>query len=169
MSPLIGNHDKGRFMAYADNDLPGPQGAKDEEVGWVTPPKVDDSSNYAKIELAQAFLLSVDGVPMIYYGDELGMTGGGDPDNRRDMRFGDDVAPAEQRVLRNFESLTRNSGPAFRSAQWQSAGFGGGKRLARFCPCAAKRSRSVCLQPCRKDGRASVPGRARAGRWQLYG
>ncbi len=117
MSPLIGNHDKGRFMAYADGDLPDPKGAKEEEVGWAAPPKVDDSANYARIELAQAFLFSVDGVPMVYYGDELGMTGAGDPDNRRDMRFGDDVTPAEQSVLHNFENLTqiRNRHPALRN------------------------------------------------------
>ncbi len=117
MSPLIGNHDKGRFMAYADSDLPDPKGAKEEEVGWVTPPKVDQPSNYAKIELAQAFLLAVDGVPMIYYGDELGMSGAGDPDNRRDMRFGEDVTDPEKKVLRHFKTLTqiRSRHPALRS------------------------------------------------------
>ena len=46
-----------------------------------------------------------DGVPMIYYGDEIGMTGAGDPDNRRDMRFGDQVSADEQRVLANFTKL----------------------------------------------------------------
>jgi cyclomaltodextrinase len=107
MSPLIGNHDKGRFMAYADNDLPDPKGTKEEEVGWVAPPTVNDPANYARIELAQAFLLAIDGVPMIYYGDEIGMTGAGDPDNRRDMRFGDDVTVAEKSVRNNFEKLTR--------------------------------------------------------------
>ena len=117
MSPLIGNHDKGRFMAYADGDLPDPKGAKDEEVGWSAPPKVDDLASYSKIQLAEAFLLSVDGVPMIYYGDELGMTGAGDPDNRRDMRFDNDVTPAEQKVLHNFENLTqiRARHPALRN------------------------------------------------------
>jgi glycosidase len=28
------------------------------------------------------------GIPMIYYGDEIGMRGGGDPDNRRDFPGG---------------------------------------------------------------------------------
>lgn len=107
MSPLIGNHDKGRFMAYADGDLPDPNGMKDEEVGWSAPPKVDDVTSYAKIQLAEAFLLSIDGVPMIYYGDELGMTGAGDPDNRRDMRFDDNLTPGEQKVLHNFQGLTQ--------------------------------------------------------------
>jgi glycosidase len=109
MSPLIGNHDKGRFMAYADGDLPGPNGVKDEEVGWSTPPKVDDVASHPKIQLAEAFLLSIDGVPMIYYGDEFGMTGAGDPDNRRDMRFDDKLTPDEQKVLRNFEELRKSA------------------------------------------------------------
>ncbi len=122
MSPLIGNHDKGRFMAYADGDLPDPQGAKEEEVGWVAPPRVDDGVSYARIKLAQAFLFAIDGVPMIYYGDEFGMTGAGDPDNRRDMRFGNDVTEAEQDVLANFEALTkiRARHPALRSGSRRS-------------------------------------------------
>jgi len=115
MSPLIGNHDKGRFMAYADGELPV-TGVKDEEVGWKDPPKVRDPGSYNKIELAQAFLMSIDGVPMIYYGDEIGMTGAGDPDNRRDMRFGDQVTPDEKRVVENFKKLgaIRRQHPALR-------------------------------------------------------
>lgn len=116
MSPLVGNHDKGRFMAYADGDLPDPAFAKEEEAGWKKPPKVDDPSNYKKLELAQAFLMSIDGVPMIYYGDEIGMTGAGDPDNRRDMRFGDQISPGEKQVLDNFKKLgvIRKDHPALR-------------------------------------------------------
>jgi glycosidase len=116
MSPLIGNHDKGRFMAYADGELPDPNGMKDEEVGWKNPPKVRDPSNYKKLELAQAFLMSIDGVPMIYYGDEIGMTGAGDPDNRRDMRFGNQVSANGKSVLTNFEKLgaIRRAHPALR-------------------------------------------------------
>lgn len=106
MSPLIGNHDKGRFMAYADGDLPDPKIEKEEEVGWQKPPSVDDPQNYRKIEMAQALLLSDDGVPMIYYGDEFGMTGAGDPDNRRDMRFDDQLSAPEKSVLADFRKLT---------------------------------------------------------------
>ena len=41
-------------------------------------------------DLARAFtfLFSVRGMPMIYYGDEIGMHGGDDPDNRRDFPGG---------------------------------------------------------------------------------
>jgi cyclomaltodextrinase len=116
MSPLVGNHDKGRFMAYADGELPGKSGEKDEEIGWKNPPTVHDPANYGKLELAQAFLMSIDGVPMIYYGDEIGMTGAGDPDNRRDMRFGNKISGDENSVLSNFAKLgeIRRDHPALR-------------------------------------------------------
>jgi 1,4-alpha-glucan branching enzyme len=72
--------------------------------------------HYSKLELAQAFLMSIDGVPMVYYGDEIGMTGAGDPDNRRDMRFDDQVSADEKRVLTNFQKLgaIRREHPALR-------------------------------------------------------
>ena len=116
MSSLIGNHDKGRFLAYADGDLPDAKIKKEEEVGWEKPPKVDQPESYQKLELAQTFLLTNDGVPMIYYGDEFGMTGAGDPDNRRDMRFGKALSKPETVVLENFARLgkIRRDHPALR-------------------------------------------------------
>ena len=41
-----------------------------------------------KEKLAMALTLAVRGIPELYYGDELGMGGGGDPDNRRDFPGG---------------------------------------------------------------------------------
>ena len=36
------------------------------------------------------------GIPLIYYGDEIGLAGGGDPDNRRMMPWNDDqLLPAQ--------------------------------------------------------------------------
>jgi glycosidase len=40
------------------------------------------------LQLAFTFLLTTRGTPMIYYGDEIGMRGGGDPNNRRDFPGG---------------------------------------------------------------------------------
>lgn len=40
------------------------------------------------LKLAQAFLMTTRGTPLLYYGDELAMPGGGDPDNRRDFPGG---------------------------------------------------------------------------------
>jgi glycosidase len=37
---------------------------------------------------AFSFLFTTRGIPMVYYGDEIGMPGGNDPDNRRDFPGG---------------------------------------------------------------------------------
>lgn len=116
MSPLLGNHDKSRFMAYADGDLPHAEESDEEEVGWKFPPQVDNASAYEKLKLGLTFVLSLDGVPMIYYGDEIGMSGAGDPDNRRMMRWGDDVTAAENSVREHFSKVAavRHKHPALR-------------------------------------------------------
>ena len=116
MSPLIGNHDKSRFMAFADGDLPDPKIAKEEDVGWTKPPRVDNPASYDKLKLAIGFLLSIDGVPMVYYGDEVGLTGAGDPDNRR-MMPAEDMLGAEQKSVREYFSkmaALRSAHPALR-------------------------------------------------------
>jgi glycosidase len=45
------------------------------------------------LAMAFTFLLTTRGIPMIYYGDEIGLRGGGDPDNRRDFPGGFPDAP----------------------------------------------------------------------------
>lgn len=40
------------------------------------------------LQLAFTYLLTARGTPLIYYGDEIAMPGGGDPDNRRDFPGG---------------------------------------------------------------------------------
>lgn len=40
------------------------------------------------LRMAFSYLLTARGTPLIYYGDEIGMTGGRDPDNRRDFPGG---------------------------------------------------------------------------------
>jgi cyclomaltodextrinase len=116
MSPLLGNHDKARFMAYADGDLPHPEESDEEEVGWKDPPRVDNPQAYEKLKLGLTFVLSVDGVPMIYYGDEIGKSGAGDPDNRRMMRWGDEVTAEENAVREHFSKVAavRHKHPALR-------------------------------------------------------
>ena len=64
------------------------------------------------LKQAFTFLLTTRGIPMIYYGDEVGMTGGDDPDNRRDFPGGwkeDTVGrTAEQEgLLQTVRNLTR--------------------------------------------------------------
>jgi glycosidase len=60
---FLGNHDTARFM--------GEKGATRE-----------------KLKAAFALLLTMRGIPQLYYGDEIGMPGSGDPDNRHDFPGG---------------------------------------------------------------------------------
>jgi glycosidase len=48
----------------------------------------EPGSSPAKLKLAFGLTLTLRGIPEIYYGDEIGMPGGGDPDNRRDFPGG---------------------------------------------------------------------------------
>jgi glycosidase len=47
-----------------------------------------EGSTPAKLKLAFGLTLTLRGIPEIYYGDEIGMPGGTDPDNRRDFPGG---------------------------------------------------------------------------------
>ena len=47
-----------------------------------------EGSSPAKLRLAFGLTLTLRGIPEVYYGDEIGMPGGGDPDNRRDFPGG---------------------------------------------------------------------------------
>jgi neopullulanase len=47
-----------------------------------------DGSSVAKQKLAFGLTLTLRGIPEIYYGDEIGMPGGADPDNRHDFPGG---------------------------------------------------------------------------------
>jgi glycosidase len=61
--PFFANHDVPRFAG-----LPG--------------------ASVEQLKLAFALTLTLRGIPELYYGDEIGMSGGGDPDNRRDFPGG---------------------------------------------------------------------------------
>ena len=63
---FLENHDTPRFYHLAGGD------AKPEEA-------------LARTRLALTFLLTTRGIPQLYYGAELAMDGGENPDNRRDM------------------------------------------------------------------------------------
>jgi glycosidase len=72
----------------------------------------------AKLKLAFGLVLTLRGIPQLYYGDEIAMPGGGDPDNRRDFPGGwsDDPKNAftfagrtaeQQDVLQYVQTLLR--------------------------------------------------------------
>jgi glycosidase len=62
MLTILGTHDTARLLTLCDER---------EEL----------------VSLLFAFLFSMPGAPMVYYGDEIGMSGGNDPDCRRSMQW----------------------------------------------------------------------------------
>jgi glycosidase len=104
MGNLMDSHDKVRYMAYADGDVSTTSGDA-KEIGWKDPPQVNNPLSYQKARLYLAYILTIPGVPVIYYGDEIGMTGAADPDNRRPMRFNDDLSKDEQVMLKSVKKL----------------------------------------------------------------
>jgi glycosidase len=113
MSPFLGNHDIPRFMSEAAGQLVGD--SRDQAFNNPPPPPSSDEP-YERMALAWTFTLTQRGVPLIYYGDEIGMPGAGDPDNRRMMRFGADLNPREQRLLEHVQRLgtLRSTHPGLR-------------------------------------------------------
>jgi glycosidase len=103
MGNIMDSHDKIRYMAYADGDLSINDG-RAGDFAWNNPPKVDDPKSYDKLKLHLAYILTIPGVPIIYYGDEIGMTGAADPDNRRMMRFGYDL---DKNEIQAFEDVSK--------------------------------------------------------------
>ncbi len=115
MGNIMDSHDKNRYIAYADGDLELWQWNAVEE-GWNNPPEVNFESSYFKTELYLAYMMTIPGLPVIYYGSEFGMTGASDPDNRRMMRFGDKLSSSESGMLEIVQKLVsiRNNHSALR-------------------------------------------------------
>jgi len=96
MSYISGNHDRARFISYASGKLKFDEDIK--YVGWNKHIVVTDKASYQKLDMLNAFNMTIPGIPCIYYGDEIGMAGAGDPDSRRMMRFNN---------LTDFEQQTK--------------------------------------------------------------
>ena len=106
MGNLIDSHDQIRFIALADKDLTL-QSENGKELGWTNPPQVDDTLSYRRQRLFQSFILTIPGTPVVYYGNEIGLSGADDPDNRRMMRFGEELSGAERRMLGRVRKIVQ--------------------------------------------------------------
>jgi glycosidase len=85
MGNITGNQDMSRFISYASGALSFTE--DDREAGWKRDIQVKDTVGYRKLAALEAFNMTIPGIPVIYYGDEYGMAGAADPDNRRMMKF----------------------------------------------------------------------------------
>jgi glycosidase len=106
MSTFIGNQDLPRSIHFAEQTMPswlsmgatGTQGIQNAVTyngefqpnsdTWTQEPAPEtDPNTYERLANAFAVTLTTKGAPLIYYGDEIGLPGAGDPDNRRMMMW----------------------------------------------------------------------------------
>jgi glycosidase len=104
MGNITGNHDKPRFLSLAGGDM-SLWCPDDKAEGWHRKVGVgDNTKGYARLSLMKALISTVPGVPCVYQGDEYGIPGANDPDNRYMMEF-DGYNEYQQRELASTKAL----------------------------------------------------------------
>jgi glycosidase len=98
MGHFFGSHDVPRAISIAANNVGDP---------WTSRPPAQETnqSAFQRLQLAQAFLLTYNSIPILWMGDEFGMPGSSDPDNRRMMRFDSALSASEKAALANLQKL----------------------------------------------------------------
>ncbi|MFN3951859.1 MAG: alpha-amylase family glycosyl hydrolase [Thermaurantimonas sp.] len=87
MGNITGNQDRPRFISLASGDVRFDEDTK--LAGYTRQIGKPQPIAYLKLQMLTAFNMALAGIPILYYGDEIGMPGANDPDNRRMMKFTD--------------------------------------------------------------------------------
>lgn len=98
MARILDNHDTVRFISVAAGD--GFGDPWDEPATQPTEPEP-----YRRLGLAQAVVFTLPGIPVVYQGDEIGVAGAGDPDNRRVMPPEDELLPPQLELRDTVQRL----------------------------------------------------------------
>lgn len=95
MMNLVGSHDTARVLTVANGDR-------------------------ERVRCAFSAMFALPGIPLVYYGDEIGLPGGDDPDCRRAMPWDSAEWDHAQLALIGFLSGLRTAHPALRSGSYRS-------------------------------------------------
>ncbi len=102
MATVLGNHDVPRFASVAAGDTSGD--------GFSPAAQPTDPKVYRRQAAAFGVLFTIPGAPIVYYGDEVGLAGRGDPDVRRPFPA-EATLSVDQRALRTtVQALGRARG-----------------------------------------------------------
>ena len=85
MGNISGNQDRPRFVSLASGHVSPNEDTKLAGYTRATPKATD--AGLDRLAMLHAFNCAIPGIPVCYYGDEVGLEGANDPDNRRDMDF----------------------------------------------------------------------------------
>ncbi len=100
MVDMVGNQDLARFITKAD-----PNTRNLQNNAWDNLPGAPAQEAYDRLNLALINLMTVPGVPLVYYGDEYGEFGGADPDNRHMMNREPNLWDPQRAQLARLKSL----------------------------------------------------------------
>jgi glycosidase len=110
LGQILGNHDTTRFFSEAHGDAGGDP--------WAAPAEqADDALAFARLRTGLTMLLTLPGLPVLFYGDEIGLAGANDPDNRRVLPEWTGLG-VEQRATRSLVQrlgTLRRCSPALRT------------------------------------------------------
>ncbi|MBW2522754.1 MAG: hypothetical protein JRI23_01200 [Deltaproteobacteria bacterium] len=97
---MLDNHDTPRFVSLAHGDAHGDP--------WDEPAvQPTDAEPYQRLRIAYAVLFTLPGMPVLFQGDEVGLAGAGDPDNRRVMPSADQLTAEQRQVRDTVQDLAR--------------------------------------------------------------
>ena len=157
MSTFIGNHDIPRAIHLAeDTPVWDNEWADGKDRAWNNKPGLPaGTAAFERLGLAFTILMTTKGAPLVYYGDEIGLPGAGDPDNRRFMQWAN-YSPGQEKLLQHIKDLT-----AIRAAH-SATRRGARKTLSSGADTLAYEvkdpAETVYVVINRGDGEASVPG-----------
>jgi glycosidase len=148
---LVDSHDTARALW----DLtPGAASTADKEQNTA-----NLAAGKARLRLAALVQYTIPGMPTVYYGDEVGVTGGDDPDNRRTMPWPDTGGKQDAALTAYYRSLAalRTARPELVSGGFRVLLAGDADGAVAYGRKDTTRATLVALNPTTADRSVTIP------------